>query len=335
MLKRTWLNFLGPLNFKSDYMEKQGMDGSRVVQVESADGHSIYRDGENSPDDKSSVCSSNSLQRNNSVGRPKRNLGVVIPQCLEEISWFHKGMSRNTAEALLLTNAFEGSYLLRDSATCPGNYSVSVRYSKSVKHFTLTFDGEVYKFGIGTFYSVEELLDHFASLPVLGTDSGGTITLKFPYYNNVQEPISYEVIARHAEAGRSLSFSKQGISDQPPDYHIASKEGYLVKLGAIRKNWKKRWFVLRKNELMYFKSREKDTAIRKINLENGIEVSEEEMPGKRNCFHLQLPWRTFHFYASTPRDADEWINILKWKLEYYKERSSKNVSKDPLASMAR
>ena len=62
------------------------MDGSRVVQVESADGHSIYRDGENSPDDNSSVCNSNSLERNYSVGRPKRNLGVVIPQCLEEIS---------------------------------------------------------------------------------------------------------------------------------------------------------------------------------------------------------------------------------------------------------
>ena len=50
---------------------------------------------------------------------------------------------------------------------------------------------------------------------------GGTITLKFPYYNNVEEPTSYEVIARHAEAGRSLSFSKQGISDQPPDYHVS------------------------------------------------------------------------------------------------------------------
>ena len=53
---------------------------------------------------------------------------------------------------------------------------------------------------------------------------------------------------------------------------IASKEGYLTKLGYHRKvycslcfevylkcslqNWRTRWFVLYKNELRYFKTRE-------------------------------------------------------------------------------
>ena len=37
-------------------------------------------------------------------------------------------MTRNTAEAILLTNAKEGTYLLRDSGTNIGQYTISVRY---------------------------------------------------------------------------------------------------------------------------------------------------------------------------------------------------------------
>ena len=32
------------------------------------------------------------------------------------------------------------------------------------------------------------------------------------------------------------------------------KRGYLVKKGAKRKNWKKRWFVLKSDELIYYES---------------------------------------------------------------------------------
>ena len=33
------------------------------------------------------------------------------------------------------------------------------------------------------------------------------------------------------------------------------KVGELKKQGAIRKNWKKRWFVLQESNLFYFKSK--------------------------------------------------------------------------------
>ena len=34
------------------------------------------------------------------------------------------------------------------------------------------------------------------------------------------------------------------------------KRGYLVKKGAKRKNWKKRWFVLKSDEMCYYESHE-------------------------------------------------------------------------------
>lgn len=33
-----------------------------------------------------------------------------------------------------------------------------------------------------------------------------------------------------------------------------TKSGFLTKEGAVRKNWKKRWFVLKGQELAYFKT---------------------------------------------------------------------------------
>jgi len=34
------------------------------------------------------------------------------------------------------------------------------------------------------------------------------------------------------------------------------KKGYLTKRGGNRKNWKKRWFILKENTMFYYESRE-------------------------------------------------------------------------------
>ena len=39
----------------------------------------------------------------------------------------------------------------------------------------MTFEDGIYKFGIGQFESLEELLDHFTCLPVLGTETGNVL----------------------------------------------------------------------------------------------------------------------------------------------------------------
>ena len=46
------------------------------------------------------------------------------------------------------------------------------RCVNSVKHFTLEHDNRYYYFGIGQFDSLEELLEHFDCLPVLGSETG-------------------------------------------------------------------------------------------------------------------------------------------------------------------
>lgn len=56
----------------------------------------------------------------------------------------------------------------------------SFRYSNSVKHFTMLYDGVTYSFGIAQFDTLQELLDHFSYLPVIGTETGN---IDFCYTN--------------------------------------------------------------------------------------------------------------------------------------------------------
>lgn len=56
-----------------------------------------------------------------------------------------------------------------------------------------------------------------------------------------------------AEVKRSVSYVILLI--QRFGLQTASHEGYLTKLGNVKKSWKNRWFVLWKNELKYFRDR--------------------------------------------------------------------------------
>jgi len=234
-----------------------------------------------------------------------------LPENMDDIPWYHYDISRHVAESVLISTGEDGSYLLRDSASNPGEYTLSVRAKNSVKHFPVRWDGKEFSFGFGKFATVMDLLEHFESKPVIGGESGVLTLLKFPYPRCVEEPECYDSIRVHAEWGAGTQ-----DSDKKPIFAIASKEGYLTKLGYHRKTWRTRWFVLYKNELTYFKSREEKAPLRKINLCDVIDVLADDSQGKQNCLKLITPYRTFFMYASSAQEAEDWIKILRWKLEH-------------------
>ena len=125
----------------------------------------------------------------------------------------------------------------------------------------------------------------------------------------MEEPDVYDSIRVHTEGG-----SKD--ENEKPTFAIASKDGYLTKLGQHRKTWKTRWFVLYKNELSYFKSREDKTPIRTINLKDVSAITADSSQSKENCFRLVTSTRTFFLIACSGQEAEDWIKILRWKLEH-------------------
>ncbi|XP_056915005.1 dual adapter for phosphotyrosine and 3-phosphotyrosine and 3-phosphoinositide isoform X2 [Takifugu flavidus] len=199
---------------------------------------------------------------------------------LETLGWFHGDLSRHAAEALLLSNGTDGSYLLRNSNA-----------------------------GLGCF-ALSDFVNHFANQPLLGSDAGTLIILKSPYPWRVEEPSIYESVRVHTavQTGRT----ENDLVPTAPS--LATKEGYLVKQGAIMKNWKQRWFTLYRYELKYFKDKMCEKPIRTLDLRACSAVQFDYSHDRINCFCLVFPERIFYLCAKSGMEADEWIKILRWKM---------------------
>lgn len=63
---------------------------------------------------------------------------------LEKHSWYHGPVSRSAAE-YLLSSLINGSFLVRESESSPGQLSISLRYEGRVYHYRIntTSDGKV------------------------------------------------------------------------------------------------------------------------------------------------------------------------------------------------
>ncbi|XP_061216903.1 dual adapter for phosphotyrosine and 3-phosphotyrosine and 3-phosphoinositide isoform X2 [Neopsephotus bourkii] len=150
---------------------------------------------------------------------------------LEALGWYHDNLTRHAAEALLLSNGQDGSYLLRKSNEREDLYSLSVRGKDSVKHFLVEHTGTSFKFGFNEFSSLKELVMHFANQPLIGSETGTLIVLKHPYPREVEEPSIYESVRVHTamQTGRTES----DLVPNAPS--LGTKEGYLIKQGKIVK----------------------------------------------------------------------------------------------------
>ncbi|XP_028981471.1 dual adapter for phosphotyrosine and 3-phosphotyrosine and 3-phosphoinositide isoform X2 [Esox lucius] len=218
---------------------------------------------------------------------------------LETLRWYHFDLSRHAAEALLLSNGRDGSYLLRNSHQGPGSFALSVRAKDSVKHFHVTRKSGGYAFGFNEFATLQDFVNHFANEPLLGSETGTLIVLKCPYPWRVEEPSIYESVRVHTvmQAGRT--------------------ENDLVVNAPS--NWKQRWFTLNRNELKYFKDKMFDEPIRTLDLTACSAVQFDYSQDRVNCFCLVFPERTFYLCAKSGVEADEWIKIIRWKLSQIKK----------------
>ncbi|KAL6088585.1 hypothetical protein STEG23_001819, partial [Scotinomys teguina] len=150
---------------------------------------------------------------------------------LQDLGWYHGNLTRHAAEALLLSNGRDGSYLLRDSNEQAGLYSLSVRAKDSVKHFHVEYTGYSFKFGFNEYSTLKDFVKHFANQPLIGSETGTLIVLKHPYPRIVEEPSIYESVRVHTamQTGRT----ENDLVPTAPS--LGTKEGYLTKQGGLVK----------------------------------------------------------------------------------------------------
>ncbi|XP_077986365.1 uncharacterized protein LOC144440827 [Glandiceps talaboti] len=80
---------------------------------------------------------------------------------LEKHSWYHGRISRNAAE-YLLSSGIDGSFLVRDSESSPGQLSISLRFEGRVYHYRISSasDGKVYVTPDSQFNTLPQLVHH-------------------------------------------------------------------------------------------------------------------------------------------------------------------------------
>lgn len=76
----------------------------------------------------------------NQVGWVPSNY-VTPVNSLEKHSWYHGPISRNAAE-YLLSSGINGSFLVRESESSPGQRSISLRYEGRVYHYRINEDSD-------------------------------------------------------------------------------------------------------------------------------------------------------------------------------------------------
>ncbi|GAB0190501.1 pleckstriny domain-containing family H member 1 [Grus japonensis] len=105
---------------------------------------------------------------------------------------------------------------------------------------------------------------------------------------------------------RTSSYSTDGgICTEPME-----KSGYLLKMGSQVKMWKRRWFVLRNRQIMYYKS--PSDIIRKPQGQMELNSSCQIVRGEGSqTFQLMTEKRTYFLTADSPNILEEWIHVLQ------------------------
>lgn len=95
--------------------------------------------------------------------------------------WFHGHISGKEAEKMILEKGKNGSFLVRESQSEPGNFVLSVRTEDRVTHVKIRCQDNRYDVGGGErFESLSELIEHYKKNPMVET-SGTVVHLKQPF----------------------------------------------------------------------------------------------------------------------------------------------------------
>nr|BAJ52648.1 protein tyrosine phosphatase type N6 [Monosiga ovata] len=147
--------------------------------------------------------------------------------------WFHGQISGRECEGLLLSQAQDGSFLVRSSQHNPGDFVLSVRCKDRVSHIMISCKAGQYSFpGGDNFNDLTALVDYAKKTPLVET-SGNIVHLKQPFnatkvdVRNLKDRIAaMSVSAGKSSSGFLEEFEKlQNMEQDLAKASSARKEG--------------------------------------------------------------------------------------------------------------
>ncbi|KAI6173733.1 hypothetical protein M3Y98_01114100 [Aphelenchoides besseyi] len=89
--------------------------------------------------------------------------------------WYFGALSREQSDFELNARGMEGDFLVRDSESNPGDYSISLKGNIRNKHFWIQVDvsSSSYKIGNRTFPTMQALIQHYTKAPIFSSEETG------------------------------------------------------------------------------------------------------------------------------------------------------------------
>jgi len=116
--------------------------------------------------------------------------------------WFGGKIQRPKAEKIL-QNAPDGTFLVRESHTRQGDYSLSVKYASNCKHIKINRTGNQYDLAPDaiSFNSIQELVEHFQSHSLNRHFPGMETTLAIPFKDAIGRGMNGSMFGQEKQVG--------------------------------------------------------------------------------------------------------------------------------------
>lgn len=100
---------------------------------------------------------------------------------LSDKIWYHGVMSRPQCDQILNGCANDGDFLIRNSETSAGDFSVSLKAPGKNKHFRVHYMDNLFCIGQRQFSSLDELVEHYKRTSIYTGPNGEKMFLQNPY----------------------------------------------------------------------------------------------------------------------------------------------------------
>ena len=129
----------------------------------------------------------------------------------------------------------------------------------------------------------------------------------------------------------SKSKSRTARKDRRSSANLVIKEGFLYKKGGIIKSWSRRYFILNRQSLCYFRNETHDhlgeglDPLGRIFLSDIVKIETEGVEKKKAfVFALHTKKRAVLLQASNNEDRDAWVDTIRHTMESDKEAERKD-----------
>ncbi|CAB3230308.1 unnamed protein product [Arctia plantaginis] len=106
--------------------------------------------------------------------------GPATSASLAGRAWYYGAITRTHCDALLNQHGHDGDFLIRDSETNVGDYSVSLKAPGRNKHFRVHVEGSLYCIGQRKFPTLDQLVAHYQRAPIYTNKQGEKLYLVRP-----------------------------------------------------------------------------------------------------------------------------------------------------------